>query len=120
MQMADIHLRIRLARDRAGLSQAALAARIGVQRSAANQWESALARKEPSTRHLAKIALVTGVSFEWLATGRGEMIWNSPGIAEAVAGQGRLGPREQRLLRLFENLSERQQQALLTLLDAAE
>ncbi|MFX8735760.1 helix-turn-helix transcriptional regulator, partial [Acinetobacter baumannii] len=62
--------RIRLARRHAGLSQAALAAAVGVQRSAVSHWETAQG-KSPSTEHMRQVALVTGVQFEWLATGRG-------------------------------------------------
>ena len=64
--------RIRLARRHAGLSQAALGAAVGVQRSAVGHWESARG-KHPSMAHLREIALITGVQFEWLATGRGKM-----------------------------------------------
>ncbi len=62
--------RIRGARTSAGLSQTQLANETGVKRSAVSQWE----RREgthPSVEHLARIAVVTQVRFEWLATGRG-------------------------------------------------
>ena len=65
-------LRIRLARRHGGLSQAALAAAVGVQRSAVSHWEASPG-KTPSASHLRQLALVTGVQFEWLATGRGKM-----------------------------------------------
>ncbi|WP_367347165.1 helix-turn-helix domain-containing protein [Stenotrophomonas bentonitica] len=67
LSMSD---RIRAARTTAGLSQSQLATETGVKRSAVAQWE----RKEgtsPSVSHLAQIAVVTKVRFEWLATGRG-------------------------------------------------
>ncbi|MBN4658964.1 helix-turn-helix transcriptional regulator, partial [Escherichia coli] len=50
--------RIRLARRHAGLSQAALAAAVGVQRSAVSHWETAQG-KSPSTEHMRQVALVT-------------------------------------------------------------
>lgn len=62
--------RIRRARTHAGLSQAALAARIGVKRSAVTQWEHPRGTT-PSVDHLIRIATETGTGFEWLATGRG-------------------------------------------------
>lgn len=62
--------RIRLARRHAGLSQAGLAAQIGVQRSAVSHWETG---KQPTVKNLREVALTTGVQFEWLATGRGAM-----------------------------------------------
>jgi len=67
LSMSD---RIRAARTTAGFSQTQLARETGVKRSAVAQWE----RKEgttPSVSHLAQIAVVTHVRFEWLATGRG-------------------------------------------------
>ena len=51
------------------LSQQALADLIGVSRSALAQWETDMSR--PSLDNLRKIAEVLDVSFEWLATGRG-------------------------------------------------
>lgn len=62
--------RIRRARTHAGLTQATLARRIGVQRSAVTQWER-WEGTSPNVAHLADIAEQTGVRFEWLATGRG-------------------------------------------------
>ncbi len=51
------------------LSQQALADLIGVSRSALAQWETDMSR--PSLDNLRKIAEILDVSFEWLATGRG-------------------------------------------------
>ncbi len=62
--------RIRNARLTTGLSQAALAEKIGVQRSAVAQWEM-LNGSSPTVDNLAKLAKITSVRFEWLATGRG-------------------------------------------------
>ena len=67
MSMAD---RIRGARTAAGLSQTQLAQQTGVKRSAVAQWERR-GGTHPSVSHLARIAVVTQVRFEWLATGRG-------------------------------------------------
>lgn len=64
--------RIRQSRWGAGLSQAQLAAEAGVRRSAVAQWER-VAGNFPSVSHLTRVAYVTGVNFEWLATGRGPM-----------------------------------------------
>lgn len=63
-------VRIRRARTKAGLSQADLGSRVGVNRSAVAQWER-VGGTSPSVDNLAKVALITGVAFEWLATGRG-------------------------------------------------
>lgn len=76
--------RIRLARRHAGLSQAALAAAVGVQRSAVSHWES-VQGKHPKTIHLREIALVTAVQFEWLATGRGRMALDPDTQLDSIA-----------------------------------
>ncbi len=114
MEATDIYLRIKQAREHSGLTQSSLAILVGVKRSSANQWESPSLRKEPSTGNLIKIAEITGVSFEWLATGRGEMVWS--GIKESASEYSRLTAREILLLKLFKNLSERKQKALIEFL----
>ena len=68
--MSALSLRIRKARATAGLSQAEIALRVGVKRSAVTQWEHP-AGTRPSVDHLIQIAMETGSRFEWLATGRG-------------------------------------------------
>ena len=68
--MVNLPMRIRRARSLCRFTQTALALRLDVRRSAVSQWESAEGTT-PSVPHLIRIALETGVSFEWLATGRG-------------------------------------------------
>ncbi|HEX6832444.1 MAG TPA: helix-turn-helix domain-containing protein [Rudaea sp.] len=62
--------RLRFARQSAKFTQETLAYRLGVTPSAVAQWERPRGTR-PSIRHLDGIALATGVSIEWLATGRG-------------------------------------------------
>lgn len=81
--MANLPTRIRRARSLSRLTQSALALRLNVERSAVSQWESA-AGTTPSVTHLIRIALETGVSFEWLATGRGTARSEQEGFGEAV------------------------------------
>lgn len=76
--------RIRLARRHAGLSQAALGSAVGVQRSAVSHWEGAHG-KHPNIDHLCRLAMVTGVQFEWLATGRGHMDLSADTALDSVA-----------------------------------
>ena len=64
--------RLRRARRIAGMSQQGLASALGVTRSAVSNWESANAA-QPATGRLAMLASALQVSFEWIATGRGEM-----------------------------------------------
>lgn len=66
----QLNIRIRNARIDADLSQKKLAELTGVQRSAVAQWERD-GGSSPSADRLARIALVTKVSHEWLTTGRG-------------------------------------------------
>ena len=115
MENNDLHLRIKQAREYSKLTQAMLAMLVGVKRSSANQWESEHLRKEPSTHNLIKIAAITGVSFEWLATGRGNMVWKHT-IKEPKASYGALSAKEKSLLSLFSKLPERKQKALLEFL----
>ncbi|GAB2507508.1 helix-turn-helix domain-containing protein [Lysobacter humi (ex Lee et al. 2017)] len=68
--MISLPQRIRRARTQAGLTQGALAGRLGIKRSAVTQWEHPHGTR-PSVEHLIQIATETGAGFEWLATGRG-------------------------------------------------
>lgn len=68
--MPTLHERIRRARALSGLTQQALARRLGVQRGAVTQWEHPDG-STPSMKHLIAIAEQTGVHLEWLGTGRG-------------------------------------------------
>lgn len=68
--MNALSSRIRKARYAAAISQAELARRVGIKRSAVTQWECP-GGTTPSVDHMIKIALETGMNFEWIATGRG-------------------------------------------------
>ncbi|HEV8694633.1 MAG TPA: helix-turn-helix transcriptional regulator [Lysobacter sp.] len=70
--MVNLCTRIRKARNLARVSQAELARRVGVKRSAVTQWEHPTGTT-PSVDHMVQIAQETGVRFEWLATGRGPL-----------------------------------------------
>src|SRR3546814_2412575 len=90
--------RIRRARRSAGLSQAQLAAELGVQRSAVSHWEAQ--RGKPSMNHMRQLALLTGAQFEWLATGRGPMTPSTESLLDSVAAVDALlvdDPQERRL-----------------------
>lgn len=103
--------RMRLARRQAGMSQAALASAVGVQRSAVSHWEAS-SGKSPSAAHLRDAAMATGVQFEWLATGRGRMTLSSEATLDSVATAEALlidDPLELRLIRAFRDASPRAQ-----------
>jgi transcriptional regulator with XRE-family HTH domain len=62
--------RIRLARQRASLSQAELAAYADVTPSAVAQWENPRGT-QPDLTHLVRVAAAMNVTLDWLATGNG-------------------------------------------------
>lgn len=109
--------RIRIARNRAGISQAELAQIVKVGRSAVANWESAAGGTAPSSARLSKIAVATGVSFEWLATGRGSA---SVDADEVPAADAELvyDPIERRLLAGFRSSTEQLRQAILVIAES--
>lgn len=70
--MPRLTARIRKARESRHLTLAEFARRIGVTPSASFQWEQENGTA-PSVQNLTKIAMETGVSFAWLAIGRGSV-----------------------------------------------
>ena len=115
MKMPEL---IRRARRRSGLSQAALADRLKVQRSAVSNWES-VSDIQPSLQNLVAIAKVCAVSFEWLGTGRGRMFPGDEALAEIPTADAELVElREEReLLSRFRGLSPQKQKLMLDVLD---
>lgn len=69
----DMATRVRVARQRAGMTQDQLASRLGVTRGAVANWEVSQ-RPKPSVSNLIEVANTTNVSIEWLATGRGGIV----------------------------------------------
>jgi transcriptional regulator with XRE-family HTH domain len=93
--------RIRAARGRAGLTQAALAQKVGVTRSAVAQWETGRAGQVGA--HLAQIAAVLGVGIDHLLLGGAERMLAREFGADALTAD------EIALLRLYRqcNLEDR-------------
>lgn len=111
--------RIRLARRHAALSQTQLALAVGVQRSAVSHWEAPQG-KNPSVKHLREIAMATGVQFEWLATGRGDMAPSRDAMLDSVAAVDALlvdDALEQRLLMAFREAPVRARMALVEVVE---
>jgi len=79
-----LHTRIKMARRHPNLSQSKLAEAVGVQRSAVSHWEATLG-KTPTVNNLLKIAEITKVQFEWLATGRGGMALSQDTELESIS-----------------------------------
>ena len=115
-----LSMRIRKARRHAELTQQVLAERMGVTRGAVANWESAVA--VPAARRLARIANVTGVSYEWLATGRGAMLpelgFEDP-KTPAIDADFVDDPVERQLLDTFRMASMRARKAALDTLKAS-
>jgi len=112
--------RIRFARRTAGLSQAQLAEAVGVQRSAVSHWEAPHG-KNPSVSHLREVALVTGLQFEWMATGRGDMSLSREAQLDSIATAEALlveDPLEFRLLHAFRDAPLRARLSLLEVMEA--
>ncbi len=115
MKMAE---RIRRARHKTGLSQAALADRLHVQRSAVSNWES-VNDIQPSLHNLISLAKLCEISFEWLGTGRGTMTSDIDFLNDIPAAQAEVVDvaEERELLAMFRNLPTRSQHLVIDLVD---
>jgi transcriptional regulator with XRE-family HTH domain len=107
----SLQSRIRHARRIAKLSQAALAESLGVRSSAVAQWELPDGTR-PTVNHMLAVAAATGVAFEWLATGRGDV---APGCEMPVVDSSAfaLDDTEERLLVAFRRLPGRKKKGVL-------
>ena len=108
--------RIRRARRKSGLSQASLAERLHVRRSAVSNWES-VNDIQPSLQNLIALAKVCGVSFDWLGTGRGDMAPDADPLGDVAAADAELveAPEERELLAMFRDLPRKPRQLVLDL-----
>jgi len=107
--------RIRQARIEKNWSQADLSRRMFVSQPSVAAWESG--RKAPHTKNLARLAMLLGVSVEWLATGRGDKnLADTHGTPETSADW--MLPEERRLLDFFGNLKPHQRSTLLGFLES--
>jgi transcriptional regulator with XRE-family HTH domain len=113
MKLAE---RIRMARRKRGVTQQALASKMKVNRSAVANWESGGAA--PSTGNFQRLAEVCEVAYEWLSTGRGEMLLPAH-VHDVPAAHALLveDPAEMRLLRAYRRAPPR---VKLVLLDMSE
>ncbi|QNN45356.1 helix-turn-helix transcriptional regulator [Thermomonas brevis] len=117
--MTTLAGRIRKARLRAGISQQQLAERLKVTRGAVANWEGANG-VVPATERLQRIAQETGVSFEWLATGRGAckyepLLDDIPGVIGMELVSDHL---ELRLLHALRAVPRRQQGRIIKTVEA--
>jgi transcriptional regulator with XRE-family HTH domain len=90
-----------------------------VQRSAVSHWESSQA-KNPSVTHLREIATITGVQFEWLATGRGGMSLGRDVRMDSVPTAAALLVEEPIELRLLHAFRDASPQARVSVVEVVE
>ncbi|HET6782741.1 MAG TPA: helix-turn-helix transcriptional regulator [Pseudoxanthomonas sp.] len=111
-------MRIRVARQYAKLSQAELAEKLGISRGAVANWESAN-DAHPATSRMVKLAVLTGVSSEWLVTGRGRMTHESGGEeVPAVDGEFVHDIAERQLLDAFRRSPARAKSLILQMAES--
>ena len=117
--MTELYQRVREARKLIGISQEELAADLGVSRSAVAQWEMTRGTA-PTVENLIALARRTGMTFEYLSTGRGHKIHGKPilTVAEEPSAYADLSKQQQRLLALFDALSTKQRSGLLEFLES--
>ncbi len=116
-----LFMRIRMARQSSGLSQEALAKLIGVSRGAVANWECTDGAI-PATGRLGKIAKATGVSFEWLATGRGRIRPNHGPCNSAMSAEDAEpggDPVERRLLAAFRATPVRVRKIIVRMIESS-
>lgn len=107
--------RIKKARQDAKLSQQVVAELVGVSQPSFSEWERDISN--PSVDSLVVLANVLGVSFEWLATGRGDMHYIPTAASQNVAKYiVSMPPDQQELLDLYRKLPHGRRLALLTFL----
>lgn len=112
----SMSVRILSARAEASLTQTQLAQRVGVNRSAVAQWERAHGGTNPSMTHLTQIADITGVGFEWLATGRGTARARRPRKAPRKPSEQACNDLEAQCLQWFRRVPSHKQPLALQLL----
>ncbi|MBO9662900.1 helix-turn-helix transcriptional regulator [Dokdonella sp.] len=110
-------IRIKHARRIAGVTQASLARATGVGPSAVAQWESPDG-SSPTVSHLAEIAVTCGVSFEWLATGRGAVAAAGGDIPAIEPASFAVDFTEERLLTAFRRVPTRKRECFLAWMEA--
>jgi transcriptional regulator with XRE-family HTH domain len=109
--------RIRRARLLAELTQTDLATKIGVSRGAIAQWEQVSGTK-PTTGNLSKLAVICGVRFEWLGTGRGVVrLGDLHQAPAAVMSEFAHDILESRLLLAIRRISMRKREAILLMIE---
>ena len=95
-----------------------MARRMFVTQPSVADWESG--RKAPHTKNLTRLAVLLGVSFEWLTTGRGEMLSSDSHSARESTPDDWMRPEERQLLSEYARLKPGQRAALLEFLGSLD
>lgn len=95
------------------LRQVNLARAMGLRASSVSLWLSG--RNRPDVENLSKLARILDVSFEWLATGRGPMRYESTSVGEQQT-PSTLTAEQLELLALFSRLVPHKKKALIDFL----
>ncbi len=112
-----LNSRIRQARHHAGFSQQEMSERIGVTRGAVANWES-VGAIAPTVEHMLKLAQLTRVNFEWLATGHGAMTLTETASRQAPPAPDVVRDGDERwLLQLFRQVPKRQRTLVLDVVE---
>jgi transcriptional regulator with XRE-family HTH domain len=115
--MISLEYRIRRARRYAKMTQAQLAEKVGVHRSAAGQWEQP-ERTKPNMKNMQRIAEFCDVDFNWLATGKGSMRKDAPDTVEALElSEWAMDDTELRALKALRKTSHRTRELLVTMIE---
>jgi transcriptional regulator with XRE-family HTH domain len=108
-----------MARERLGWSQVDLARRMHVAQPTVSSWEAG--KKAPRVTIMGRLSGILGVSFEWLSTGRGEMLLGKGPLMAREAVAEYLPEQEEderRLLLCYARLKPPLRAALLGFLES--
>ncbi len=119
--MTSMDERIKLARQRMGLSKSALARLLSVTPTSCISWELPEQDRNaahPNVDNLTRLAVVCNIRFDWLANGQGPMTYMSdgPDAPERLAEPNLLPPDQQELIDLFSQLPTAKRKAVMELL----
>ena len=118
----SIDERIRIGRQRMGLTKSALSRILGVTPTSCISWELPPSDRNsacPNVDNMTRLAVVFNVRFDWLANGRGPMTYGPEDTgtdSEPKVLKGQLPPDQRELLDLFSGLSTTKQDAVMTLI----
>lgn len=114
-KLQTIGNRIKISREKLGLSQSDLSRAMHLSRTMCGQWERGVAN--PSTLHLSKLADILGVSFEYLAKGvqtDNEIKFSLSKVDKNTQEK----VLESKMVSLFRKLTLRQKEDLIRLLES--